>query len=142
MPEGVSWNIGLTVRPSGIALISGAYLLAIAGPPGGVSLPFGLFGARIPQFFPNHPPDSGFEETFILFDILMKGFIDHSLIIPTTGYIRFISKPIKNFVIDPDGDSRFARRRGNYRADLSSLAEVIFGFHIPSLPFLWLYGPI
>ncbi len=58
--------------------------------------------------------------------------IDQRLIVTAAGLVNLSTKPVKNLVIQADGDPALAARGRNHRAS-SALTEIVFLFFISLL---------
>src|SRR6266498_1576565 len=84
------------------------------------------------QLLSQHTAQRVFE---ILFGRFRKGAqrrIDERLIAAASGLVNLLSKPLEDIVVDPDGDSRLARRGAKNSAAPAILEVVLFLHLVPS----------
>ena len=55
--------------------------------------------ARVPQFFPHHAPQDGFERLLRTLDIRAQCLIDQVLIASASGIVDLLAEPVQHFVI-------------------------------------------
>src|ERR1700719_2516428 len=82
------------------------------------------------EFVSNYTPQSGLQRLLLLAHEVAQRFVKKGLVVPATGVVNLLAKPVQNVLVEPDGDTGFSRRDPQDRA-APALAEVIFLLHSP-----------
>src|SRR5690242_6080445 len=98
---------------------------------GGLSPGSVVTSARVPQFFPHHPPQNGFQWFLRPLDVRAQRLIDQVLIASASRIVDLLAKPVQNVVIKADRNARLAARDFDDRAP-PAFREIVLLLHVLS----------